>query len=158
MPSEVQMVELNDGSILLNARSTKINRRNTAISRDGGQTWTPVAEDHTLIEPPCQGTILRYTDPLDGEKSRILFANPASKKGRKNGTVRLSYNEGKTWPVAKTIYAGEYAYSSLVVLPNKTVGCLFERDRYKKITFVHFSLEWLTNGKDRLQTTEKAPF
>ena len=61
------------------------------------------------------------------------------------------WREGKTWPVAKTIYAGSFAYSCLTVLPDMTMGCLFERDRYRKISFSRFTLGWLTLGKDQLK-------
>lgn len=148
--AEVQMVERADGSILANARSSGGNKcRKVAASSDGGQTWSPLIGDPVLVEPQCQGSILRLTDPLDGDRSRILFANPASQTGRRNGTVRLSYDEGKTWPVAKVLYAGGYAYSCLTVLPDATIGCLYEKDGYRKITFARFGLEWLTDGKDK---------
>ena len=64
-------------------------------------------------------------------------------------TIRLSYDEGKTWPVAKVLYAGSAAYSDLVVLPDGEIGCLYERDDYRKITFARFTLGWLTDGKDQ---------
>ena len=150
--NEVQVVELADGSVLLNSRSTgRARLRKTARSTDGGQTFSPLVDAKALIEPQCQGSILRYTDPLDGFKSRLIFSNPASQSGRRNGTIRLSTDEGKTWPVARTLYAGGYAYSCLTVLPDGTIGCLFERDGYKRITFARFSLSWLTDGKDKLK-------
>ena len=60
---------------------------------------------------------------LDKEhgKNRLLFANPASPK-REKMTVRLSYDEGKTWPVAKEINAGPSAYSALAVLPDMSIA------------------------------------
>ena len=67
-------------------------------------------------------------------------------------TVRVSEDEGASWPVSRVIQEGSAAYSSLVVLPDRSIGLLFERgDRspYEKITFVRFTLEWLTEGKDR---------
>ncbi|MFQ5808881.1 MAG: exo-alpha-sialidase [Armatimonadota bacterium] len=147
--AEVQVVELTNGDVMMNVRSMGGNkRRKIAISKDGGETWSGLLDDPTLIEPQCQGSILRYTDPLDGRKSRILFANPASTEGRENGTVRLSYDEGKTWPVSRVIYPGGYAYSCLTVLPDDTIGLLYERDGYAAITFARFTLEWLTDGED----------
>ena len=144
MGTEVQMVELTDGSVMLNARSYQGNkRRKIAISQDGGETWSGAADDEALVEPQCQGSILRYTDPLDGRRSRILFANPASTEARVNGTVRLSYDEGKTWPVSRTIYDGEFAYCCLTALPDLRIGCLYEKDDYQAITFARFTLEWL---------------
>ena len=65
-------------------------------------------------------------------------------------TVRLSYDEGSTWAVSRALHEGPAAYSSLVVLPDRTIGLLFERgDRspYERITFARFTLEWLTSGR-----------
>jgi sialidase-1 len=67
-------------------------------------------------------------------------------------TVRLSYDEGTTWPVARVIAEGPAAYSSLVALPELSMGLLFEhgdQSPYEKITFARFTLEWLTAGTDR---------
>ena len=147
--NEVQAVELADGTVMLNARVQGGNKcRKTATSSDGGETWTPLREVPALIEPVCQGSILRLSDPLDGRRSRILFSNPASQAGRRNGTVRLSYDEGKTWPVSQVIHPGGFAYSSLTVLPDGTIGCLFEADQYRSIRFARFTLDWLTEGAD----------
>ena len=142
--NESQAVELLDGRLMLNMRSYQANnRRLVATSKDGGLTWSPPAEDAALIEPVCQASILRYP----GAKSRILFSNPASTK-RENMTVRLSADEGKTWPAAKVLHAGPAAYSCLTVLPGGQIGCLYERgDKrpYETITFARFPVDWLTN-------------
>src|SRR4026208_1959279 len=85
------------------------------------------------------------------DRNRLIFANPAS-TARERMTVRLSYDEGQTWAVSRVINDGPSAYSSLVVLPDRSIGLLFERgDRtpYERITFARFTLEWLTSGNDR---------
>ena len=150
--NECQVVERSDGSLLLNMRSYhQKNRRSVATSRDGGQTWSEVTLDETLIEPVCQASLIWLTEPWRG-KGRLLFTNPASTK-REKLTVRLSYDEGTSWPIAKELHAGPSAYSALAVLPDGTIGCLYERGRKsaaEKITFARFTLEWLTDGKDRL--------
>ena len=151
--SESQVVELADGSLMMNMRSKRGKKcRAAAFSKDGGRTWTDPADVPELIEPVCQASILRYTLASGHGRNRLLFSNPASQKSRINGTVRLSYDEGKTWPVAKTIYAGSFHYSCLTVLPEMTIGCLFERDGCRQISFTRFSLEWLTDGKDELKS------
>ena len=120
---ESQVVELNDGSIMANMRDHfGYGERAVALSNDGGVTWKPAALDPTLIEPDCQGSIIRYTEQPACLKNRLLFSNPASKKDRVNMTVRLSYDEGKTWPIAKQIFAGSAAYSCLTVLPDMSRG------------------------------------
>jgi sialidase-1 len=141
--NESQAVELADGSVMLNMRSYQANNhRFVAVSKDGGESFTKPVEDKELIEPVCQGSILR----LPGAQGGILFANPASKK-REKLTVRLSRDEGKTWAVAKELNAGPSAYSCLTVLPNGEIGCLYERgdkNPYQTITFARFPRTWFT--------------
>ncbi len=150
--NEAQIVELTDGSLMINMRGTDQRLcRSVAISRDGGESWSEPRHDATLIEPHCQASFIRYTEQQDDEGiSRLLFANCASTRARVNGTVRLSYDEGRTWPVARTIYAGQFAYCCLTVLPDGTIGLLYERDNYAALTFAGFTLDWLTDGKDTL--------
>jgi len=154
--NECQVVELRDGSLLLNMRSyQKRNCRAIATSGDSGLTWSAPKDDPTLIEPVCQASLLRHAGQVGDLPARnlLLFSNPASTK-REKMTVRLSYDEGKTWPVSKLLNAGPSAYSCLTVLPDGTIGCLYERGekRYsEKITFARFNLEWLTDGTDHLE-------
>ena len=143
---ESQIVELRDGSLLLNMRSYRPgNRRLIALSTDGGETFSKPVADRQLIEPVCQASILR----CPGERGCILFANPASVK-REKMTVRLSRDEGKTWPYARALHDGPSAYSCLAVLPDGTVACLYERgakNAYETITLARFSLDWLTENR-----------
>ncbi|MDB6035050.1 MAG: sialidase, partial [Verrucomicrobiales bacterium] len=127
--NEVQFVELNDGSLMLNARNQRGRKlRKVSLSKDGGQTWSPTRDDPALIEPACQASILRYPGTGDPTRDVFLFSNPASQAARTNGTIRLSRDEGKTWPVSRVLYPGSFAYSCLTNLPGGTIGCLFERD------------------------------
>jgi len=153
--NENQMVELADGSVMVNSRRSGICKtcRKVSVSRNGGETWSGLMEEPALVESGCQGSILRYSDPLDGRRSRILFSNPASEKGRRNGTVRLSYDDAQTWPVSKTIRTDAmFCYSCLAVLPDLSIGCLYERVSDEKspitISFANFTLAWMTGGKD----------
>ena len=150
--NETHVVELDDGSLLLNMRGATGNHRKIARSTDGGMTWSEMTEDPALIEPRCQGSLIVHTDGLHYPQSRLVFLNPASLE-RNKMTARLSYDEGKTWPISKQLYPGPSAYSSLTVLQDLTIGCLYERGDegpYEKITFARFNLEWLTDGKDKL--------
>ncbi len=145
--NESQVVELSDGSLLLNMRSYRgLGRRGTALSRDGGRTWSKVADDPALVEPVCQASLIRASGPT------LLFSNPANeKRGRSRMTVRLSADDGKTWPLAKLLEAGPSAYSCLAVLPDRTIGCLYERGARSPaeiLTFARFPLEWLTDGRE----------
>jgi sialidase-1 len=161
--NECQVVELEDGSLMMNMRNlgerdgkdpSKGRKRAIALSRDGGDTWSEVTFDETLIEPVCQAAFLRYTTSEEHGRSRLLFSNPASRDTRERLTVRLSYDEGATWAVSRLLYGGPSAYSSLAVLPELAIGCLYERGRQnyrESIAFSRFSLDWLSDGADRIE-------
>lgn len=152
---ESQLVELADGTLLLNMRGKLC--RSTATSKDGGKTWSEPSVVPELPGGETQGSILRYTWPDQrGGKSRILVCNPdptapmagGQPGNRRVGTVRVSYDEGKTWPVAKVIEKGSFGYCCLTAMPDGTIACLFDDADWTKTTFTRFSLDWLTDGKD----------
>jgi len=146
--NESKVLELADGSWMVNSRVNKKGKRYVHVSADQGQSWESRPEP-ALEDPGCNGSIIRYTSIEEGyKKNRLLFCNANSAKGRNNLTVRLSYDEGKTWTSGKTIYPGSAAYSSLTVLDNGNIGLLFEKDFYTENLFLSFSLEWLSNGQD----------
>lgn len=155
--NESQVVELADGRLMINMRNhprKKENYRAVATSKDGGQTWSNVRYDEMLSEPPAQASILRFSTRESHDRNRLLFSNAAGTR-RERMTVRLSYDEGDSWPVSRLIHGGPAAYSSLVVLPDMTIGLLYERGDehpYDRLTFARFSLSWLTDHKDRVST------
>lgn len=168
-PSESVAVELADGRVLLNIRSeSKPNRRAVAVSPNGATDWTRPVFDEELVEPICMASLCRLSKQSSGGRNRILFSNPANllradgksepdeKRDRKNLTVRLSYDECGSWPVAKTLEPGRSAYSDLAVGPDGTIYCLYERSTddsgklASTLTLARFNLEWLTDGKDAL--------
>ena len=139
--NESAVVELRDGSLLLNMRSyLGRNRRAIARSVDGGGSWSPLADDPALIEPVCQASLI-------ATRGRLLFSNPADTK-RDRMTVRLSRDGGKTWPIAKRIDEGPSGYSSLAALRDGSIGLLYEHgsaSAYERISFLRFSLDWLAD-------------
>lgn len=166
--NETQVVQLVDGSLLFSRR--KAPNRVFLYSKDDGETWSQPVAQSELPDPDCQGSMIRFTREDQGyTKNRILFANPVSgaiaagsaesdPRGRFNVTVRMSYDEGKTWPIEKLILAGPGAYSSMTVFPDGSVGILFETglafgtfdDYCRKLVFARFTVDWLTDGKDHL--------
>lgn len=152
---ESKIIELVDGTLLINARVNGKGMRYGHISKDDGKTWVTKAVPE-LLDPGCNASIIRYTAIKDGyKKNRILFSNAKSEKERVNMTVRVSYDEGKTWTKGKTIYQGSSAYSDLTILENGDIGLFFEQDSYIKNPFVSFSLEWLTDGEDTYNKPQK---
>jgi sialidase-1 len=151
---EDQIVELADGTLMLNIRNYREKgHRGISLSHDGGMTWSKVTSDPTLVEPVCMASLIRYTLSPAYSKNRLLFSNPATQDKRIKLTVRISYDEGRTWPVAKLLNPGPSGYSSLTVLRDMQIGCLYERGErgsIEKVTFARFSLAWLTDGADSL--------
>ncbi len=133
--NESQVVELRDGSLLLNMRSYRgKNRRGISRSADGGKTWGAVAWDETLIEPVCQASLI-------GVGGALYFSNPASSEKREKLTVRVSRDEGRTWSAVRVLHEGPSAYSCLAALKGKQLGCLYECGEagpYERIAFARF--------------------
>jgi sialidase-1 len=146
LTNECAIVETKDGGLLLNMRGyQKKSRRAIQRSSDGGLTWSALTLDNALIEPVCQASMISAVGPGKKLNGQLLFSNPASTK-RRNMTVRLSPDDGRTWTASKVIHEGPAAYSSLTMLRNGTAGLLYERgDRhpYERITFTNFKLTWL---------------
>ena len=150
---ESKVVALSDGTWMVNSRINGEGTRVVHLSSDEGSTWVSTP-DATLIDPGCNASLIRYTAIQDGaDKNRLLFANANSKAERENMTVRISYDEGRSWSEGKTIYAGSSAYSSLSILANGDIGLFFEKDDYRENVFVAFPLAWLTDGRDTYSIT-----
>ncbi|HNQ73093.1 MAG TPA: sialidase family protein [Verrucomicrobiota bacterium] len=141
--NEVQMVELSDGAVRLNSRQFAGNKlRKTAVSHDGGQTWSPVTDVPELRDPSCNASVLRYSfDDAQG-RGRLLFSGPDSDQ-RRNGTLYLSYDDGATWPVKRTLVPEGFAYSVLTRLPDGQIGCLFEPNDARRLRLARIPLTWL---------------
>jgi sialidase-1 len=165
-PNETVAIERADGRVMLNVRNeSKTHRRLVTTSKDGATGWSTPAFDDALLEPICMAGLVRYSSAGDGDKDRILFSNPhnlaradgkeepGKNRDRKNVSVKLSYDEGQTWPVNKTIEPLWSAYSDLAVTHRGTILCFYGRGRKpgfagEALRLARFNLEWLTDGKD----------
>jgi len=166
--NECQVVELADGRLMLNMRTQDTSGkgpraarprngyRSIAYSSDGGETWSDPVFDEHLGDPACQASLIRFSLASESDRDRLLFSNPSptispARGERHRMTVRMSYDEGRTWPVGKLVHEGPAAYSCLARLANGQVGLLYEageRRAYETITFARFGLDWLTDGAD----------
>jgi sialidase-1 len=120
--------------------------RQIAFSDDGGITWKNQRFAPELIEPICQAAIERHHWPTGRQPGAILFSNPASRKGRMNMTVRVSFDEGQHWPKQRVLHAGPSAYSDLAILANGAIACLYEggiEHPYESIVLATFPLHSL---------------
>ena len=63
-------------------------------------------------------------------------------------TVRVSYDECKTWPVSRVIDRGFTAYSDICVANDGTILCAYEAvEGYKDIKLARLNLRWLEAGR-----------
>lgn len=140
--TESQAIEQEDGTLKMFMRNHDDARLTaTVYSRDGGETWSDFKLDEALPQPICQMSVIK----LEGtEKPTVIFANPASKKNRDMGTLRLSEDDGETWPYSRLLTEGMFMYSSLTQLPDGNIGIFFEGDpECKDIQFVKVSVDWI---------------
>jgi sialidase-1 len=153
---ESKVIELADESLMVNCRvNGGYGARHIHVSDDDGVNWTD-RRDAVLVDPGCNGAILRYTSVEDGyAKNRLIFSNASSGKGRKNLAVRISYDEGKTWSDGKVITSGTAMYSDLTICPDGTIGILYEPGN--GVRFTSITLEDLTDGKDKLSKPYTVP-
>lgn len=158
--NEATAVELENGSVMINSRAYQdeksVGYRGVTIGHFGDENtveFEPTYYDEALIDPAVQASIIRYTSADQSEyggKSRLLFSNPNDPQARFNLTVRLSYDEGKTWAFSKSIDTGPSAYSDLVIQEDMRIGVLYERGNQGGIAYRCFTLDWLTDGRDNL--------
>lgn len=135
--TECAVAELQNGNLMLNMRDNRnrgneeVNGRSVFITRDLGETWTehPTSRK-ALIEPTCMASLHKHTYYEGGEeKSVLLFVNPASATKRNNITLKVSYDEGNTWPEENHILLDEYSgrgYSCITSVNDSTIGVLYE--------------------------------
>jgi sialidase-1 len=162
--SEGTIVELNDGRLMRNDRATssvwETGKRRWVSRGTLAGTFSTFAPDDVLLDPACEGSIVRYT----GSPDRIMVLNSASTETRCKMRVRISYDGGVTWPISRKIYdwltdaeafsQGKGGYSSMVKTADYTIGALIEVNEntgdsgnsHRSIEFHKFNLPWMVDG------------
>lgn len=167
--NETNAVELADGRVMLNVRTSGNNHRTIVISNDGASKWSAPRLQDDLPDPICFASLQRLSTRKSGGKNRLIFTNPDNltrkdgkdtpSKDRINLTARISYDEGLTWTIKKPIEPGLAGYSDLAVMHDGTILCLYEtgtvvpgsKAPLRQLMLARFNLEWLTDGKDGLK-------
>lgn len=146
---ENKVVELSDGRVMLNSRDSSDGRlRKVAISTDGGHSYGPVTRDAELPDPTNNASITRlHPDAAAGsaDAKKLIFTNAANgaNSNRVNGAVRLSCDDGETWPGLRTLETGTFAYSSATAIDDGRVGVLWEAGYTNTMQFSSFDDAWL---------------
>ena len=147
--TEAQVVELNDGSLMLNCRISAGGRA-VFTTKDLGETWTQhkTSGRGTFNMTGCMASILRYSSTKDGEaKDILLFSGPADggKKRRSHMSIRYSLDEGETWSEPYLLDQIGGAYSSLSLIEEngkKDIGIIYEGSQ-SNMCFERITLEEL---------------
>ena len=157
------VAELSDGSVMISARNTDPkNRRLVAVSRNGATDWSKPRFVEELLEPGCAAGLARHPGDSTTGGPLLLYSNPHTTDRRHSRrmdvTIKLSRDDGKTWPASKLLHAGPSAYSDLAVLPDGTILCFYESGppepvvragpkprywAYQYLTIARFNLDWL---------------
>ena len=134
--TESQVAEIAPGELMLNMRDNRKTGRAVYTTKDLGRTWTPHVSDGQLVEPVCMASLLkvRASENALGQDI-LLFSNPAHPEDRKNITIKMSLDGGKTWPRSCLLDEGDgWGYSCLTMVDKRTVGILYESSQ-AHITF-----------------------
>lgn len=165
---EAAIVELSDGTLYYNSRrhlstdGLNPRMRHIATSKDGGHSWKDLYVSRELPdgEQDRDYGLMAGLDRLPYEGYDLLvFSNIESQSGRKNGTVWLSFDGGKSWPIKRLVEPEGFKYSSLTVGRKNTpsegyIYLLYETGTKKNINdygggmVARFNLSWLMEGKD----------
>ncbi len=152
--SECQVVELKDGSIMINCRNeARQGKRIVYVTKDLGKTWQPHSTNlKDLQEPTCQGSVVKVKTKKYGEL--MLFSNPKS-GGRNHMTIRTSHDDGKTWNEGYLYDVRQcMGYSCIAMTDANHVGIFYEtchnngKNGCRGIGFIRIPLETVVTGKE----------
>jgi sialidase-1 len=135
--TEAQVVETEAGTLMINMRDNRGGARSVYTTTDMGETWQEHTSSRTALqEPVSMASLIRSNPEASGfTHDYLLFSNPNSTAARVNMTVKLSKDQGYTWPSEYQVLLDEnrgFGYSSLTMIDEETVGILYEgvRDLY----------------------------
>ena len=75
-------------------------------------------------------SLLAFDTNVNGKKQKVLFfSNPNDKYNRSNMTIKMSLDEGETWPEEYTLHLNQdygFGYSCLSPIDDNTIGIIYE--------------------------------
>lgn len=148
--NESKAIERGTGNVVQNMRHNGARSRFYATSTDGGATFAPATASAVLTDPLCNADELSYLRPSEVGANRApirtrtaLFSNNAHPTTRNDLTVRLSTDDGASWPARALLKPGGAGYSTMAVLSDGKIGNLYEVGDTGGIYFARFSLDWV---------------
>jgi len=131
--TEAQIVQLDNGDIMINARNNEAHNKKevgrvVATTNDLGSSWQEHPSSITgLEESACMASLANETFQQYGQL--LLFSNPNTHTGRFNMTIKVSEDEGQTWPDSNWLLLDQgrgRGYSCMTKIDEETIGILYE--------------------------------
>lgn len=148
--NESTAAELSGDGLMMNSRNQKgqPRRRIVSVSHNGGETWDSSWYDYALPDPVNEGSLL--TIGKKGGHAVLAFCNTADTSKRDNLTLRISYDDGRSWPQQFVVdrspggaVHGYTGYSDLVRMGRRKIGVLYEKEEYSQIVFTVIGFSYL---------------
>ena len=146
---ENKVVELSDGSLMLNSRASDGSGfRKVAHSTDGGQTWSEPVSDKNLPDSVDNAQIIRAfpnAAPDDPRAKVLLLSHSPNPKpwSRDRGTISMSCDDGASWTTSKVFHEHFVGYTTIAVQSDGSIGLLSEDGNYGGIWYRNFTMNWL---------------
>ena len=146
---ENKVVELSDGSLMLNSRASDGSGfRKVAHSTDGGQTWSEPVSDKNLPDSVDNAQIIRAfpnAAPDDPRAKVLLLSHSPNPKpwSRDRGTISMSCDDGASWTTSKVFHEPFVGYTTIAVQSDGSIGLLSEDGNYGGIWYRNFTMNWL---------------
>ena len=144
--NESKPVQRSTGAVDQNMRHNDGGARYYATSPDGAGPFGPMRRAAALPDPRNNAdeiSLLRPRAGTPGLTRTVLFSNTPSTTRRDELTVRLSRDDGAHWPHRAVLKSGRAGYSTLAVLRDGSVGCLYEVGDTGGLFFARFTPEWV---------------
>ena len=145
--NESTAAQIGDNRVYMSSRNQSYHPRQRiiSISQDGGESWQFSRPDPNLPDPVNQGSVLSWKA---GNTFILAHSNAADSLARNRLTLRLSRNGGESWYYNKVVahapagYQGAFsAYSDIVLISEKKIGILYEKNNYREIVFLTEEIE-----------------
>ncbi|MFG2824748.1 exo-alpha-sialidase [Kitasatospora sp. NPDC048365] len=151
--NENKAIQRGTGKVVQNMRSNAGGNRWYATASDTGaaDVASPygTAWNSGLLDPGCNGDEISYLKPTDVDAahnpllSSVAVHSNVAATSRTDLTVRVSRDDGASWPHEVLLAAGGSGYSTTAVLNNGTIGDLYEIGATGGIVFTAFTLDWV---------------
>jgi sialidase-1 len=148
-PTESRLVELDDGSLYLNARvdgpGNTERRRAIYIGNDQGLSWKAQGFDTQM--PPYTTVDSGLISVRRDNRQILLLSRAGDSRRRTDLTLSVSLDGGKNWIQHRKVSDGGANYSDLVELKDGSIGLLYgdgpSAHTGFAVKFIRFNLEYL---------------